>query len=162
MTTLADFILLSSLFVGVVSPTILILFSLCRGNPKISSGEVETSGNGSSPRKDKEESSDVSSDEEYSSCPESKKILNDLRMSCNKLLDSFPLSNSERSELSSLIDSIILSPKFIQTIEKNKNKEEKVEDVSSLVLEATTGVFTPDEQMHIREKLDSLKNNFHS
>jgi len=164
MTTLADFILLSSLFVGMVSPIILILFSLCRGNPKISSDEeVETSGNGSSPQKDNEESNDVlPEEEEYSLRPESKKILEDLRMNCNNLLGSFPLSDSDQAKMSSLIDSIILSPKFVEAIEKIKNKEEKVEDISSLVMKATMGVFTSDEQMHIRKRLDSLKNNLHS
>lgn len=175
---LEEGIFLSSLIIGFAAPSILILIGLCKGcgdskprEPVVTKSDAEnvetllvesnSSGKVSSSSEEKSKSESVSlnsdkissSDKESLSRTETANSLERLRRNCNNLLDIFPLEDSDRAGMGSLIDDIISSPKFIEKIEsKSKNPN----DIAAIMMEAASGVFSKDEQTYIQRKVDCL------
>ncbi len=162
---LEEGIFLSSIIVGFVAPSLLILIGLCKGartkdeNVEILLDDKSSLGNGSSSSDDKKESESdksekvSSSESEYSPQAETRNNLERLRRNCDNLLGIFPLEDSDRAGMGSLVNDIISSPRFIETIE-SKNK--KVGDIAALMMEAAANVFSQEEQDYIKRKMDCL------
>lgn len=166
---LEESIFLSSVMIGFVVPSVLIVIGLCKGkrdsppldeNVEIHLDESILSGNGSSSSDDQKESASesdksekVSSESEKSRQEETANSLERLRRNCDNLLGIFPLEDSDRAGMGSLVNDIISSPRFIEKIE---SKDKNASDIASIMIEAASSVFSKEEQDYIRRKMDCL------
>lgn len=161
-------IFLSSLIIGCVAPSVIILIALCKAGLREESLpsddrenvenflDVNTLSNGSSSEEKQEsvsESVEKSLSDEKSSETETKNNLERLRRNCNNLLDIFPLEDSDRAGMGSLINDIISSPKFSENLSsKNKNTN----DIASFMMQAASSVFSTEERDYIQKKINCL------